>query len=394
MGRFPERPGMKNALEESKNMKTVLSMALLIGIFCGARVNAHGRPQAAAHTAKESPAEGAQQFADLGELKLRSGAVIHDFHLGYRTFGQLNAAKSNAILWPTWLGGKTQELVQFIGPEKVVDSTKYFVVLVDAIGDGISTSPSNSKSQARLGFPEFTIRDMVESEHRLATEVLHLTHLHAVMGISMGGMQTFEWIVAYPDFMDAAVPMAGSPQSTSYDKLLWTSQMDALRLDPEWKQGQGMKPMTAAFAVYNEIGNMNVTSPPYRVANTSPQDFQKFIEHTRTESTIDAAHACDAIRQREAINALDIPGEFGETMEQAAKSVHAKLLVVISPADHMVNPTPALAFAGLMGAAVLTLESPCGYLSLDCISAGPIGAKFLADPTSVQSMTLHEAAGH
>src|SRR5277367_4691038 len=238
-------------------MKTALSVALLIGVFCGAAEIA--QPQATAQAAKESPADGAQQFAALGDLKLRSGAVIHDFRLGYRTFGQLNAAKSNAILWPTWLGGKTQELVQFIGPDTVVDSTKYFVVLVDAIGNGISTSPSNSKFQARLAFPEFTIRDMVESEHRLATEILHLTHLHAVMGISMGGMQTFEWATAYPDFMDVAIPIVGSPQSTAADMLLWTSQIDALELDPEWKDGQGTKPMTGGFAVYNEIGNMNVT---------------------------------------------------------------------------------------------------------------------------------------
>jgi homoserine O-acetyltransferase len=375
-------------------MKTALGVVLLISIFSFAAEAKPAQAGRAAQTAKEQPAEGAQQFAALGDLKLRSGEVIHDFRLGYRTFGQLNAAKSNAILWPTWLGGTTQELLQFIGPDKVVDSTKYFVVLVDAIGDGVSTSPSNSKTQARLAFPEFTIRDMVESEHRLATEVLHLTHLHAVMGISMGGMQTFEWVVAYPDFMDVGVPMAGSPQSTSYDQLLWTTQMDALRLDPEWKSGLGTQPMSAGFAVYNEIGNMNVTSPAFRVAKTSPRDFDKFIEKTRKENTINAATACDSIRQREAINALDIPGEFGETMEQAAKGVHAKLLVVISPEDHMVNPTPALAFAGMMGAPVVTLDSPCGHLSLDCISAGPIVSKFLADPASVQSMTLHEAANH
>ncbi len=247
-------------------MKNAVRLALLVGIFCCAAVGAQS--QDVAQAANVQPAEGAQQFAALGDLKLRSGTVIHDFQLGYRTFGQLNAAKSNAILWPTWLGGKTQELVPFIGADKVVDSTKYFVVLVDAIGDGISTSPSNSKTQARLGFPEFTIRDMVESEHRLATEVLHLTHVHAVMGISMGGMQTFEWVVAYPDFMDAAVPIVGSPQSTSADKLLWTSQIDALELDPEWKDGNGTQPMTRGFAVFSEIGAMANSSPGYRVAQT------------------------------------------------------------------------------------------------------------------------------
>jgi hypothetical protein len=60
----------------------------------------------------------------------------------------------------------------------------------------------------------------------------------------------------------------------------------------------------------------------------------------------------------------------------------------------MVNPTPAIAFAGVMDTPVLTLDSPCGHESLDCISAGPIVAKFLAEPASVQSMTLHAAASH
>lgn len=71
-----------------------------------------------------------------------------------------------------------------------MDSTRYFVILVDAIGDGVSSSPSNSTKQPLLKFPEFRIHDMVESEHRLAAELLHLSHLLAVMGLSMGGMQT------------------------------------------------------------------------------------------------------------------------------------------------------------------------------------------------------------
>lgn len=74
--------------------------------------------------------------------------MIQDFRLGYRTLGKLNAQKSNAILWPSWLGGKSADLLQFLGPEKVVDTSKYFVVLVDAIGNGVSTSPSNSKKQS------------------------------------------------------------------------------------------------------------------------------------------------------------------------------------------------------------------------------------------------------
>ena len=100
-----------------------------------------------AETLQAANTEGAQQFAEFGDFRLRNGSAIHDFRLGYRTLGKLNAAKSNAILWPTWLGGKSQDLLQYIGPSNVFDSTRYFVILVDAIGNGVSSSPSNSKSQ-------------------------------------------------------------------------------------------------------------------------------------------------------------------------------------------------------------------------------------------------------
>ncbi len=339
-------------------------------------------------------AEGAQQFATLGEFKLQSGAVMHDFRIGYRTLGKLNPGKTNAVLWPTWLGGRSEDLLEFIGPGKVVDSSKYFVILVDAIGNGISTSPSNSASQSRMKFPIFTIRDMVESERLFATELLRLTHLHAVMGLSMGGMQTFEWAVAYPDFMDVTIPMEGSPQSTSYDKLLWTSEIDAIELDPAWNNGNPTGPLTRGIALEEEIDSMNLTSPSYRVAQTKAENFESFIGEMRKNSRSDAGAVSDQIRQREAIMALDVPSEFGVSLEQAAKRTHSRMLVIVSNEDHMVNPIPAVEFAKAIGAAVVTLDSPCGHLSLSCISVGPVVAQFLANPSSVQSQTLKDLAIH
>jgi len=343
--------------------------------------------------AAEGQSEGAQEFANLGDFKLRSGAEIRDLHLGYRTMGQLNADKSNAILWPTWLGGKTEDLIRYAGPGNVVDTKRYFVIFVDSLANGVTTSPSNSTLQPRLKYPEITIRDMVDSEYELATTIFHLKHLHAVVGISMGGMQAFEWSVAYPDFMDEVIAMAGSPQSTSYDKLLWTAQIDALRLDPEWRDGEGTKPMTSGLLVYNEIGSMSLTSPAYRVAHTPPQDFEAFLETLRRE-TSDASSACDSIRQRQAILSLDIPGEYGLTMEEAAKRVHAKMLIFISPEDHTVNPAPALEFARFVGAPVITLDSPCGHQSTACISLGPVVAEFLTNPGGISSATMRDGAGH
>src|ERR1700678_519958 len=179
-----------------------------------------------------APTDGRQQFAALGNCKLDSGQEIIGCQLGYRTWGKLNADRTNAMLIPTWFTGTSAQWAGNVGTGKLVDPSKYFVVVVDALGDGVSSSPSNSKAQPRMAFPAFTTRDMVRTEYRFATETLHLRHLHAVMGVSMGGMQTFEWIVDYPDFMDLAIPIVGSTRLTSYDLLLWRAEEDAIRADP------------------------------------------------------------------------------------------------------------------------------------------------------------------
>lgn len=354
---------------------------LLFVIFSAVPVNAQPQVQ-----------DGAQQFAGLGNFKLQNGRVLYDLRLGYRTLGRLNDDKSNAILWPTWLGGTSENLLEFVGPEKVLDPSKYFVVLIDAIGNGVSTSPSNSKTQQLVKFPEFTIRDMVEAEHNLATNVLHLSHLHAVMGISMGGMQTFSWILTYPDFMDVAIPMLGSPQSTSFDKLLWTAEIDAIELDPAWNHGSPIKPFAKGMALAEEIDSMNLTSPAYRVAHTEANAFESFLSETRQNTKADGGSAWNQIRQRQAIITFDASKERGMALGQAAKTVRAKLLVIISLQDHMVNPVPAIEFAVAASAPMVKLDSACGHLALTCISVGPTVARFLADPSSVRGETVQDSS--
>jgi homoserine acetyltransferase len=152
-----------------QNMKTKCRLAISVLFLC---FTCSCRPAAA----QVSSVDGIQQFAEFGDFKLHDGGVIHEFRMGYRTMGKLNSSKSNAVLWPTWIGGKSQDLIPFIGPGNVIDTSNYFVVLVDAIGNGISSSPSNSKRQPLMKYPQFTIRDMVEAEHLLCTDVLHLSH--------------------------------------------------------------------------------------------------------------------------------------------------------------------------------------------------------------------------
>src|SRR5262249_41172593 len=82
-----------------------------------------------------------QQYAMLGDFKLESGEVIRDCRIGYRTYGKLNADRSNAILFPTWASGTTEQLQSNFGPGRLIDTTKYYAVAVDALGNGVSSSP-------------------------------------------------------------------------------------------------------------------------------------------------------------------------------------------------------------------------------------------------------------
>jgi homoserine acetyltransferase len=319
-----------------------------------------------------------QQFAELGDFRLQSGEVIRDCRIGYRAFGTLNSTKSNAVLFPTWFTGTTKDLVDLVGPGKLVDSSKYYVITVDALADGVSSSPSNSRLQPHMKFPKISIRDMVESQHKLATSVLHLSHLRAVMGISMGGMQTFQWMVAYPDFMDRAIPIVGSPKLTSYDLLLWQAEVHAIEADAGWKNGDYAALPQAGMKTVADIHELALETPAYRAEHTSPADFPKFLESAERNTNFDANNW---IRQAQAMMAHDVSREFSGDMRRAAARVKGRVLIIVGLQDHMVNPRPALDFARLIQAHTLELDSDCGHLAPGCESAkvNPAVGRFLEE---------------
>ena len=308
--------------------------------------------------------DGAQQFADLGHCTLDSGQTINHCRVGYRTFGTLNAAGDNAVLMPTWLNGRTEDLLSLVGstPSKtrLIDTTKFYVVLLDALGDGVSSSPSNSDDQKRADFPEITERDMVRAEYRAVTEVLHLKHAHAVVGISMGGEQTFEWAVTYPEFFDLAVPIIGTPQPTSYDLLSHTIAEDAMLADPDYKDGKyGEK--QPALKLANELLVMQLSTPQFRVEHTERKDFSALLEEARNPERQDAN---DRMWQLKAVLAHDVLR--GKSMDEVAKATRAKWLVIVSAHDHSVYPGPALAWAKAAGAETYISDTPCGHLIMEC----------------------------
>src|ERR1043165_802046 len=296
-----------------------------------------------------------QQFANLGDFKLQNGGVIRNCRIGYRTFGTLNRDKSNAIVFLTWAGGTTEQLKSSIGPGRLIDSASYYVVAIDALSNGVSSSPSNSRLQPRMRFPEFSLRDTVATQHELLTRVLDIHHVKAVVGISMGGMQTFQWLVSYSDFLEEAISTVCSPRLAPYDLMLWQAQIDALMRDRDWKGGNYS--VNPARALDFAFGELLLTTPTDYNRRKTREDV--FADLAKAQNDAHRFDANDKIRQTQAMMKLDIPLE-------SAKTVKAKVLVVVAKYDHVVTPGPATQFATLLGAKLLTLDSDCGHLATTC----------------------------
>src|SRR5262245_23023129 len=207
-----------------------------IQVFCLAAVLV--AVPAAAHGPNDPP----HQTHCMGDLKLESGTAIRDFCISYVTQGTLNEKKSNAVLMVTAIGGNHHRIDYLIGPGRALDTSKYFVIATDAIGNGLTTSPSNSKSQGRMQFPKFNIRDMVSSQQRLVAEKFGIKKLVTVVGASMGGMQALQWAVSYPDMMDSVVPIIPLGRTPAWTTGVLEMLRQSIMADPGWNGGDYTKP--------------------------------------------------------------------------------------------------------------------------------------------------------
>ena len=180
------------------------------------------------------------QTCQLGELKLESGEVISNFRMTYITFGTLNDAKSNAILSLHGLQGNRNNQSYWVGPGKAFDPKRYFIIQPDTLGvasldPNATTSPT--RSGMNMSFPRFNIRDMVNAEHRMLTECLGIKKLVAVAGSSMGGIESFQWAVSYPNFMEAVIPGTPMARANRQGNFIWEAVRQVIMVDPKWQDG-------------------------------------------------------------------------------------------------------------------------------------------------------------
>jgi homoserine O-acetyltransferase/O-succinyltransferase len=213
-----------------------------------------------------------------GELKLDSGESLSPVTLAYETYGTLNADRSNAILVTHALSGDAHAAGyhagetnpgwwdDMIGPGKGIDTDRYFVICSNVIGGCKgSTGPSSIDPKTggpyALSFPSISIKDMVEAQRQLVDH-LGIESLLSVVGGSMGGMQALQWMVAYPERVRSAVPIATTlkhaPQQIAFDEV----GRQAIMADANWKEGDyyGGAPPARGLAVARMVGHITYMS--------------------------------------------------------------------------------------------------------------------------------------
>jgi homoserine O-acetyltransferase len=202
---------------------------------------------------------GPYEHFELGDFALESGQTLKNAQLAYAIYGQLNADRSNAILFTIMFSGTSNNMAHYIGPGKALDPDKYCIILPNQLGNGLSSSPHNiDGDQAMENFPTLSIGDDVVAQHRLLTEKFNINELQLVTGWSMGAQQTLEWAIRYPDMVRRAAPIAGTAQCTPHNALYVDVFSEALKSDPAFNHGAyteahscelGLKRLAHVFAL-------------------------------------------------------------------------------------------------------------------------------------------------
>jgi homoserine O-acetyltransferase len=226
-------------------MRTLTTQVLLVGALLvgapGTCVAGQTAPSAQA-TAVSAPVAG--DFV-IRDFRFTTGDTLPELKLHYLTLGEprrdAKGVVRNAVLILHGTGGTGRSFLSknfaevLFGPGQLLDARSHFIILPDGIGHGQSSKPSDG---LRAKFPRYTYADMVTAQYRLLTEGLKVNHLSLVMGTSMGGMHTWMWGEAYPDFMDGLVPLASVPTPIAGRNRMWRKMIiDSIRNDPAWNGG-------------------------------------------------------------------------------------------------------------------------------------------------------------
>lgn len=191
---------------------------------------------------------------ELGDVALLRGSVLHDARLAYKTYGQLNEARDNVVVLPTFYTGSHMRNEGFFGPGRAIDPARHFIVSINMFGNGLSTSPSNASAACRgARFPEVTLWDNVACQHRLLREHLGVERIALVTGWSMAGCQAYQWAAQYPDLVEAILPFCASARTSPHNFVFLEGVKAALCADGDWNDGDYRSPPERGLRAFGRV---------------------------------------------------------------------------------------------------------------------------------------------
>ncbi len=307
-----------------------------------------------------------------GDLVLESGDAIVDYRQSFVTHGTLNAERSNVVLVCAALTATHHRLDCLIGPGEALDPARWFVVAPDPIGNGLSTSPSNSARQPRMRFPRFTLRDMVAAQHRLLTEHLGIDRVHAIVGTSMGGMQALQWGVRHPAFMRKLVAMTPMARTAPWAALVTETARACLMADPAWT-GDGFRARPVrGWRAYAGLMNALLMRTPEAVDGLAGLDaIHDRFDTLAAQQQANGFDAHDYLYQSWAYEAHDVGTTPGHDGTAAALCAIAAETLVLAPPLDLFNPAAAAraAAAAIPRATFVEIPSASGHLAASGASA-------------------------
>lgn len=272
----------------------------------------------------------------LRDFHFRSGETLPELRIHYRTLGEpkrnARGTVENAVLILHGTGGSGKQFLTdhfagvLFGAGQLLDAATHYIILPDGIGHGGSSKPSDG---LHARFPRYTYRDMVEAQHSLLTEGLHVDHLLLVMGTSMGGMHTWIWGERYPGFMDALMPLASVPAPIAgRNRMLRKMILDDIRKDPAWRGGEYPTQPPGLRCAIQVL--LFLVSSPYQWQETAPtrEEADRFLDQ-QMEARLKGVDANDLLYAFDASRDYDPSPDLGR--------IRARLLAVNS-ADDQVNP--------------------------------------------------------
>jgi homoserine O-acetyltransferase/O-succinyltransferase len=234
----------------------------------------------------------AQSDAWFENYRFHDGEILPRVRIHYATLGSphrnAQGQVDNAVLVIHWTGADGNTLLSrnymqaLFAPGRPLDATRYFLILPDNVGHGKSSKPSDGLKAA---FPKYGYADMVDLQHRLVTEKLGIEHLHAILGMSMGGMNAWQWAEAYPDDMDGIMPVVSMPIPISGRNMLWRRiVIDAIRSDPQWNGGNYTSPPQGWLNAFPLMRMMLDSVPHLQVLVPGGFAADRFIADARSQA--------------------------------------------------------------------------------------------------------------